>query len=59
MDNQQKLKISENSLKAVNNLIIYLTDQRRILSTFMDKDVLTWKILKLIQVIFILNLMVI
>ena len=46
-------------IKAVNNLIIYLTDQRRILSTFMDKDVLTWKILKLIQVIFILNLMVI
>ena len=30
-------------IKAVNNLIIYLTDQRRILSTFMDKDVLTWK----------------
>ncbi|EMG50920.1 hypothetical protein G210_5886, partial [Candida maltosa Xu316] len=29
--------------KAVNNLIVYLTDQRRILSTFMDKSVLPWK----------------
>ncbi|CAI5756616.1 unnamed protein product [Candida verbasci] len=30
-------------LKAVNNLIIYLTDQRRILSTFMDKSIIQWK----------------
>ena len=43
MDNQQKAQNIRKFIKAVNNLIIYLTDQRRILSTFMDKDVLTWK----------------
>ncbi|RCK67836.1 Vacuolar morphogenesis protein 6 [Candida viswanathii] len=30
-------------IKAVNNLIVYLTEQRRVLSSFMNRTVLPWK----------------